>query len=87
MSSDEHHRHEGGPLERIHIRDMVQRNAMENAAYNKVAKHLESEKRAFVRQNTRDEGEMKNLLYRLQQQTTYNQTPVTDQGKLKQIII
>ncbi|XP_060597824.1 uncharacterized protein LOC132751641 isoform X2 [Ruditapes philippinarum] len=80
MSSDEHHRHEGGPLERIHKRDMVQRNAMENAAYNKVAKHLESEKRAFVRQNTRDEGEMKNLLYRLQQQTTYNQTPVTDQG-------
>lgn len=76
MSTEELHRHDGGPLERSHMKDMVQRNALENAAYHKVAKHLESQKKAFVRQNTRDEGEMKNLLCRLQmeQQTALHDT-------------
>lgn len=66
MSSPEANRPEGGPLERSHLKDMIQRNALESAAYVKLAKHLENQKKAFVRQNTRDEGEMKNLLCRLQ---------------------
>ncbi|XP_045208469.2 uncharacterized protein LOC123560328 [Mercenaria mercenaria] len=82
MAAEELHRHEGGPLERSHMKDMVQRNALESAAYNKVAKHLDNQKKAFVRQNTRDEGEMKNLLYRLQmeQQTTLNDTDIDPGG-------
>lgn len=75
MTTKEIHRNDGGPLERSHMKDMVQRNALENAAYHKVTKHLENQKKAFVRQNTRDEGEMKNLLYRLQ---TEQQTVLTD---------
>lgn len=76
MATEEMRRHDGGPLERSHLKDMVQRNALESAAYHKVAKHLENQKKAFVRQNTRDEGEMKNLLNRLQmeQQTVLHDT-------------
>lgn len=63
MASDR--RHDGGPLERNHIRDMVLRNAMEGAALQKTSKILEKERRAFVRQSTRDEDEMRVLLQRL----------------------
>ena len=65
-------RPDGGPLERNHMKDMVQRNTLETVALTKIAKHLETEKRAFVRQSTRDEEEMKHLLHRLQlkQQTS-----------------
>lgn len=56
---------EGGPMERSHMKDMVLKNALESAALIKASKHLESQKRAFVRQTTRDEEEMKNLLCRL----------------------
>ena len=65
MSGGETRTQEGGPLERTHMKDMVQKNAMQSAALIKRSKHLDSQKKAFVRQNTRDEVEMKSLLYRL----------------------
>ncbi|KAH3699214.1 uncharacterized protein LOC127860864 [Dreissena polymorpha] len=66
MASDNSHRHEGGPLERSHMKEMILRNALESAALIKTSKHLESQRRAFVRQSTRDEDEMRSLLGRLQ---------------------
>lgn len=83
METVEHHRGDGGPMERSHMKDMVARNALESAAYNKMARNLDSQKKAFVRQNTRDEEEMKNLLHRLQieQQTTYTDDE-SNSGKL-----
>ena len=72
-ATDEALRHEGGPLEKTHLKDMVQRNALEALVFDKITKHIETEKKAFTRQNTRDETEMKHLLERLhqQQQTTF----------------
>lgn len=64
MSTDSRAK-EGGPLEKTHMRDMVLKNALESAALMKTSRHLESQKKAFVRQNTRDEVEMKSLLHRL----------------------
>ncbi|WAR04737.1 hypothetical protein MAR_020106 [Mya arenaria] len=65
MSTDDARRHDGGPLERSHIKDMVLRNALENAALVKTSRRLENQRRAFVRQSTRDEEEMRTLLTRL----------------------
>lgn len=78
MSSPDNNWQELGPIERSHLKEMVQRNALESAAYVKLTKHLEHQKKAFVRQNTRDEGEMKNLLSRLQmeQQTVSSDAEV-----------
>ena len=72
-ATDEANRHEGGPLEKNHLKDMVQRNAMDAMVFDKITKHIEIEKKAFTRQNTRDETEMKHLLVRLhqEQQTTF----------------
>ena len=72
-ATEEATRHEGGPLEKNHLKDMVQRNAMEAMVFDKITKHIEIEKKAFTRQNTRDETEMKHLLVRLhqEQQTTF----------------
>ena len=71
-SSEEALRHEGGPIEKTHLKDMVQRNALESLVFSKITKHIETEKKAFTRQNSRDETEMKHLLLRLHhhQQTT-----------------
>lgn len=73
--SDEASRHEGGPLEKSHLKDMVQRNALESLIFNKITKNIETEKKAFMRQNSRDELDMKQLLQRLhqQQQTTFQE--------------
>lgn len=67
-SSEETLRHDGGPLEKNHLKDMVQRNALETLVFNKITKHIETEKKAFTRQNSRDETEMKHLMLRLHQE-------------------
>ncbi|KAL4229092.1 hypothetical protein ACF0H5_012131 [Mactra antiquata] len=77
METVEHRRGDSGPMERSHMKDMVARNAMESAAYHKKAKHLDNQKKAFVRQNTRDEEEMKSLLHRLQIEQQF--TPSDDE--------
>ena len=88
-STEEGLRHDGGPLEKTHLKDMVQRNALETFVFNKITKNIETEKKAFTRQNTRDESEMKHLLLRLhqRQQTTIPGDEELSSGKNYNVIV
>ncbi|KAK3605987.1 hypothetical protein CHS0354_019668 [Potamilus streckersoni] len=79
-ASSEEVNSERGPIESAHIKEMVQKNSVERMMFCKKTKGIENEKRAFVRQISREESEMKNLLQRLQneQQLIINEESNSD---------
>lgn len=54
-----------GQLDTSNMRDFVQKNSLERVAHEKKTKTIEHEKKAFVRQYSKDEQEIKNILQRL----------------------
>ncbi|KAL3836234.1 hypothetical protein ACJMK2_021673 [Sinanodonta woodiana] len=72
---------ERGPIESAHIKEMVQKNSVERMMFCKKTKGIENEKRAFVRQISREESEMKNLLQRLQNEQQLIITEGSNSGR------
>ncbi|OWF46336.1 E3 ubiquitin-protein ligase RBBP6-like [Mizuhopecten yessoensis] len=54
-----------GQLDINNMRDFVQKNSLERVAHEKRTKSLEHQKKAFVRQYSKDEQEVKDILQRL----------------------
>ncbi|XP_060063171.1 uncharacterized protein LOC132543672 [Ylistrum balloti] len=54
-----------GQLDANNMRDFVQKNSLERVAHEKRTKSIEHQKKAFVRQYSKDEQEVKDILQRL----------------------
>ncbi|XP_069120065.1 uncharacterized protein [Argopecten irradians] len=54
-----------GQLDANNMRDFVQKNSLERVAHEKRTKNIEHQKKAFVRQYSKDEQEVKDILQRL----------------------
>ena len=76
MKNTEHSK-TASPLEAHNMKEMTIRNSVQKLECEKRQKIIEKQRSYFVRQHSRDENEIKQILLRLQQETHHDDLEVS----------